>query len=469
MELFAALAHAAKRALRSKYHPLTPAQLAQLKKLDAAIRAEPERPTPHFNRARYLDLHGADFALVLEAVRPAVSLIYRNRKSCINGHYLLEINREDWDDYVRGQRMAEANYWLAYAVASFEVVLERSTDLMDWKATKSLDWDAVAALQRAAKFEADAEELPQTPDELKVLAHALAIVKDTGRTYDENEDETHADFVAAGVYMRALQLQFSGHKRGADFLPAARNGRAPDYKQLAWWNFILELSPDDARLWRERARWLSLRNFEVAALRDLARAIELSPDDPELYEMRAKISSEENWWDLTPNSSSKTADYLRAVKLRIASGQIDGTPQNLRAQGDQLRERIHPELRGHCQARARAFYSLAIAATPDKAALYLARARAAYAYIWQNGDSEIVTPDIAYSDYARALILDETLSEAREGLIFSLRHSARRPTAHEQIEALLEARQYLRDFGMKPQLSTAIVGEVERALAHEVS
>lgn len=464
MNLFAVLARAVKRPRRDQIPAMTPAQKATLKKLDDAIRAEPHKATPYFNRARYLDFCGADFARVLEAIREGVRLSCCNRKSYINAYYLLEINREDWGDYVRGQKMAEANYWLAYAVASFEVALQRSLDLENWNATRPPDWDAVAALKSAAKLDyQNSEDLPETPDELKILAHALAIVGEQCTRFNK-DDERCADFVAAQLYTRALRLQHRGYKWSAEnFYRAARNGANPDYKQWAWWNFIIELAPDEARWRRERARWLSSRDFDKLALPDMARAIELSPDDPTLYEMRAKISSDGDWWNVSPTSNSKTADYLRALELRIAAAQIDGTPAKLRAQADQLLPAIRRN-RGHSHARARAFITLAIAATPDDAGLYLARANAGDAY----GDpieGEDGIYAVNYLDYARALALDETLEAARAGIVIYLRSKARRPTAHEQIEALLNARQELREIGVKSELANAIIGEVERALA----
>ena len=469
MNLLAALARVVSSSNRTSARTsraLNSAQKTQLKQLDKAVRAQPDRPIPHFNRARYLDLCGADFADILEAVRPGVRLTFDHRKSCVNAHYLLEINREDWDDYVRGRQMAEANYWLAYAVASFEVALQRSPDLADWNAMRPADWDALAALKGAAEFDPKNANWPQTPDELKVLAHALAIVGEQCTRFNKDE-ETCADFIAAQVYTRAIQLQFGGYKRrAADYLPCARNGRIPEYRQLAWWNFIIEVAPDDANLRRARARWLSLRDFNAAALTDISRAIELSPHDPALYETRAKIGDHNDWWNLAPESNSKTADYLRAIELRIAAGQISDAPAKLRARGDynsRFVPGIDPIYVNPC-ARARAFYTLAIAATPDDATLYMARARAGRAYVdiyICNNES----PDIAYLDYVRALALDSDLGKARAGIVDYLRNNTRRPTAHQQIEALMQAREQLVEAGVDAATATEIISEVERALA----
>ena len=71
----------------------------------------------------------------------------------------------------------------------------------------------------------------------------------------------------------------------------------------------------------------------------------------------------------------------------------------------------------------------------------------------------------ALSDLARAVRLAPRLKRPRAALVKFLVPSVKRDSMHEQIEALLQARQSLISAGIDAATAGAILGEVERALA----
>ena len=253
------------------------------------------------------------------------------------------------------------------------------------------------------------------------------------------------------------------------------------YQQLAWWNLAVENAPDEPKWWARRGRFLANARhrgdfYSHEALRSYERAIALAPGDARLYEARAKIYHDPAWWVESPDGRGAAANYRAAMRLRIGAGQIEISAAVLRAQGDQQLQRapgsscVQPD---YCYARAHAFYTLALEADPDDATLYLARIETLKASplgellgsLWPATSKYPTELEAAFEDYVRALALDQTLQVARTKIVAHLAQTSRRDTAHQQIEALLEARQTLLDAGIEAELASAIVGEVEAALA----
>ncbi len=353
---------------------------------------------------------------------------------------------------------AEARHQKAFATAALAYIAEISPELRAWRARP--DFDALAALENADK-NAEMDENAAL-EALQVAALALHFTRGTQ--------------AAARVYQRVLERQIAAGRYSAAHTSHVRHARClqcEPYRQLAWWNLVVDGAPDEAQ-WRDkRARCLDRQCGDFRAARqDYEGASALAPADARSYEALAKIYTNEEWWDLAPDSNSDAATYLRALRLRIARGQIGASAAQLQAQGDQQMRQISkhnsvaPDYR---YARAYAFYHLALAADPTDAALYLKCARTVSASplsgLMQFGQGQPKTARVAFDYLARALAIDETIEAARAGVTTFLTRELQRASNHERLEALLKARQQLRVFGWNETLIDAIIAEVVGALA----
>ena len=345
----------------------------------------------------------------------------------------------------------------AFATAALAYLVEISPELQTGRA--STDFDALALLECADKREIDENA---SLEELRLRALALHVTKGIEAAARAYEFVLRRQ-IAAGIYPAAN----SSHVR------RARRLQSELYRQLAWWNLVIASAPDEPKWWDQRARCQNGTSAGfVQARRDYERAIALAPDDPRSYEACAKLFIDEDWWDLAPDSWSATATFMRALRLRIAAGQIAGSAARLQEQGDGQIEQIantasvSPDYRF---ARAYAFYQLALSADPTDAAPHLKCAQTLEAEPLGNllsfGMSQPKTAPVVFAHYARALKLDDNLEEARAGVTLYLTRELQGKTGHQRIEALLRARQQLRDFGVAPEITSAILAEVERGLA----
>lgn len=433
---------------------MTPQQLAELEKLDAAIAAAPTKWELLRHRAWFLAEHGADFDLVFADIKKANRMAERAQNSAVSRYGRFGQARNFWRRSQLSFPQGNPRYHQALAVYCFLRALEKPSRSMEPRVRILWPAQALDILRCVATIDENglALELEGAGVEsLNVWALVLAITRD--------------DVLAAQIYARALRLQH-GALEAAQCVRLARAYHDANYRRLAWWNLAVEAAPDDPN-WRiERGRCLANEDYEAEALEDLARAIALAPDDPKIHETRARLNITGNWWDM---ETGKAGDHARAIRLRIAAGQIVDTPEYLKSQGDRLRAFFRTAKQ---RERAYAFYSLALETRPRWPELYLARAHALdprssglkLHRVWLFMPKEPDEEQAAYFDYARALALDGSLDEARAKIIEHLTRTLKRATAHEQIEALLEARRELVEFGIAPGLVGEIIGEVGRAL-----
>ena len=430
---------------------LTREQRVALRRYDAEVSARPDAVAPRLNRARFLERNGGEFESIVADLRAALRLRPDPQK-WRNSRQLLEECRENWAHLQSNLRIVDVRFWRARLVASFDVALELEDDTALWRTERDDSWDALAVLERAANAESP---LPASenvaPAELKMWALAVAITR-----YSRHWEQAAAvNEQAASLYARAWREDAEGA------LALAREAGNADYQQLAGWNLVVEAAPGEVRWWVSRAGWRKKRHDYGGSRADFTRAIALAPDDATLYEKRADVSRQAHWWDLTPDSLGAAADDARALRLRIKSGEYGGTSAQLAKQGAQLKAR----LKGRHRARAYAYYAVAIELEPDKARYYLGRAQTLDMPPLRGRGAIEAQLEAAHRDYLHALARDETLHEAREAIIQYLSQTLARPTAHEQLEALLQARDLMIEMGVDANLASEIIVEVGRVLA----
>lgn len=229
---------------------------------------------------------------------------------------------------------------------------------------------------------------------------------------------------------------------------------------MAWLDIAVAEAQGDKEILLRRAKWWNSieGGGRDCVLLDCELAIARWPDEPECWEARGQQLLHDDGY-LTDDTSGY-ADFARAVGLRVASGEVAGDAQSLRERGDACKAGYD----FNRNALAHACYTVAIDQAPGDATLYLARARA---ISWNDVFSQHPAAHLklSFDDTVRALSLDKNLDEARVQIVEYLVQTLTRPTAHERMEALLQARQSLMDAGVAPALANEIIGEVERALA----
>ena len=423
---------------------MTDQQRDELAAIDAAIASDASAPINWARRARLRAEMGADIASLMTDMERAISL-GRNTKplhALVMGHDHMRAARHETSPFrARFKRaMAGAYIWLA---------LQSQAGAVAW-----VTRDLVAQLceiddgQRVWDWLEDAAD---DADESPAMWHTLAIVLAVLSGVKQG----------AQLYCWALKLEIEDGdwpdgESGA--LARAQDHDLPLYQQLGWFDWLIENSPYDVELRLKRAHWSELHGRNNSARDDFYCALVLRPNDPEIWEARAAHF----FFGRPPKDESAfllaSADFAEALQLRIKTGEVSGYAHDLQTRGDALMKapsdpRLDPP-------RAHAFYTLAIERKPDAAQLYLKRALSLHTSVNRNaGESHA-----AYLDYLRALALQPALDKARAGIVRHLTKSLARPTAHEQLEALLDERQFLRDAGLTPELVSAIIGEVERAL-----
>lgn len=442
---------------------MTPKQHAELTSYDEAVDAAPDQSAPYLERARFLERNDGDFAAIVADLRASLNAHPRNQEATSPRQHL-ERARENWRYLQSYRNLPEVKFWQAQAIASFLVALESSPATAAWLAARAPSWDALAVLQRAAddNFALDESENGE-PSELQMWALAVAL------TCGGAHDTAAKNISAARLYQWALQAEahLKAQPRDDATNKALASGRNnPDYQQLAGWNLCVEAAPEQVEIWRGRAQWKAKHDDFDGAVEDFGRAIALAPDDATLYEARAAANPARIWWEMAPDSVGAAADYARAFRLRIAAGEMSGAPDHLASEANKLVKRFRNK---QMKRRAYALNSLALEGAPH-VNYYFARAAALKAFAvvedWWSADAK-APPEAAaaHLDYLRVLALDAHSEKARKAVIEHLIKTAQRPTSHERIEALLEARQQMLDFGVKPSLAHELIAKSERALA----
>lgn len=385
----------------------------------------------------------------------------RWRKNLVHGAHIDWI----WGDRHQGP-IAVVRARKAQAAARFLVALDATRDLSRWRAARPPYWNAMEVLEHISGFDAlPVEAQNGSIQDFKVWALAWAI--------------TRGDTLAAQAYERVLSLRHAASKRhysARECLRRSRRGQnrfeqaSELYQQLTWLNLAVERANGDCRYLVERGLWHSRHPAQqhaeadhAEAFADFALAIELWPNDPRPYEARAMIHEGLQWWDITLQEGT-SADYARALRLRVKAGQFSGEPAALAARGARLWPAVQKRSFS-ARVRAYAFYSLAIESDPNQADFYCARARLLQAHLPPDREDSWPQIEAAYPDWRRALALDATIDEARAQIVDYLIQTFKLETGHEQIEALLNARQSLVSEGIDAATANDILAQVARALA----
>ena len=439
---------------------MTPQKIAQFEKylemIDARIAAAPDDAALWEQRAVAVAHTDCDLALIVADYERALHIEghFKRRPGRWAGPLKNQIytrNCHNWNPRWDESTNPHVRAGGAHVTAYFALYVENAPDLARWRRARPANWNACKTLKRIALTSADASDWKNASvEELKVAAVVAAM--------------TRRDRIAVEFYERALKAEIAAgrHPNCIEyFAHRARNRETADFVQQAWWNLAIEAEPGNP-LWHIECGKSLINEQHETAVKSLAHAIALAPNDPYGYEARAKVRDDGKWCN---HEDSVSHDYVQAIRLRIAAGQINGAPEYLAARGARLTKGAF---------LAHAFYSLAIEGNPKIAAWYLARARLLLSLCPAPAPSfqqPAIEPEthLAHADYLRALSLGAALDEVRVPIIEYLVLTSLRPTAHEQIEALLNAHQTLLNAGINATLASEIIAEVERALPRDAN
>lgn len=431
---------------------MTPRESAELEALNAAVADAPDDPEPLEARARYQFHVPWDICNTLGDWRAALRL--RTEKGEMNEGELAALGRA----LVTGSlRVAGAKNWkLMQAVAHFSLALERAPDAAALWMDRGEAW---AHLYRWAQARADFERARELGEAVEVWKRQAQVFAKTGHLAEAGE-----------FYARALALE--GGAVSVEFgLEQAEEieARVERYRALGWLNLALQGAPDNVEALLARARMFGRMGVKAEALEDYDRALELAPGNPNLWEERALRDLRQEWDEAT--NTLRFPDLERAFRLRHCGGAWRSEREracDFKERGDKAKERYHRDLDW---ARAHVFYTLALGIEPDNPnnpRLYVARARVLEMPFYDAGGEKGRARERAQSsffDHLRALKLEPGYRNSRAAVAQTLAREARPESAHEQIEALFEARQKLVDFGLASELVSGVMREVERVLA----
>ena len=460
---------------------MTDEQHAELKRLNASIEAAPESYWTFNERAHFFVRENFDVALALTDLKEALRNEHRQAYISTRAElrrwpsFLIHRGREAWkssrtkqNEFIPADLQSHKRFQELKAVAAFELALEATHRLKRWRTTRPTNWSSLGSLELVSSFD-KWEEILDWENANVEDCEAWAIAVAIGRGF------VNAASAFKWAILMKLGESFSATP-SATLAHKARNRELEDYKQLAWWKVTIlreergqseEYSPLLAKYLIERARWFRRHDAYTEARKDFSHAINIAPNDPRGYEARAKAITKLKWW--SPKEGA-AGDYGRAIRLRMAAGQIAETPENLVAQAEQLGPALKKRKRKRAHARAIAFYGLASYAQPGTPNYYCARAQIILALPsssphWHYELTEAEERGV-YVCYLNALKFAPSLEEAYDSVVQYLTKTLRRDTAHQRIEALMETRQELLEFGLDAELIGRILAEVERALAN---
>ena len=426
---------------------MTHEQLAELAQLNAQIAADPANNRARMKRGMLRAKLGADVEDLVEdceflAARPAA----------LHSSQLVGMGRSRLRSARRKENVNPENWTRAMGAACLLLALKQQPDADKWvsRATiiKICQMDDGEAMWQAFEDGTDEDE-DETPEMWRTLALVFAVC--------------HNMSIAAGVASRALEIEID-----EGLWPDWQAGvpeRITDHKlsmheQWGWLYLWVETAPNDLNRLMQRASWFQNQGRHRDALKDFDRAIELQPAEPKWWERRGAHRRNRPFDEKNPIALI-FADYAGALRARLKAGKTD-LSEVLPARGDALM--CNAARDSNHAFRAHACYSLALEKRTD-ARLYLRRAATMeFCGGGQNAHSSAERAE-SYADWTRALALDANLDKARAGIVKYLAQTLARPTAHERMEALLDARQDLMQGGVAASLASAIVGEVERTLA----
>lgn len=388
-----------------------------------ALELDSSNPEIFSARAKWRAQSGWNFALVLEDCRAARTLSSTNDLSA-------------WEQLEsESTNFGEAQWARANLVAGLDDALKREPS----KAT--LLWRRAQTLARAGDASgarADCDALREIEGETTAYFQTLAPVLHLAGDWPG----------ACDAAKQALSLQIeAGELSGeVDELIALSETESPRYKRAACLNLAVERAPLETRPLLARAaffaRWPE-RVEEAAA--DYNRAVEIAPHDPQVWEARGAFRVHRENWDVALD------DFYQAVQLRIDSGEVARDATVLKARGDAIRagrKRVDYDAGFVLWAHCHAFYSHAIETQPARHDLWLARAILKRDISARNGDWP-------FDDYLEALARKSSLKSARRFVEDTLVQRAQLDSAHERLEALIEARTLL-----ESKLSACFVDEM---------
>ena len=423
---------------------------ADLAQLNAAIQAAPTNSSARMRRALLRAQAGAGVAELVEDCEGFVRGSFVNHTA-----RLTKAGAQYWRTVRRKESADPENFQRAMTAAYLLIALELQADAALWVSRANVislcQMDDGEAMWQFIEDATDADE-DETPQMWRTMALVFAVLQ--GLRF------------AAGLSKRALELEIDAGlwpNWQGDVAARASDRDLVLHEQLAWLDLQVESEPTNVDTLWERADWFERNHRPDNALADFDAAVRLRPDDAKAWEKRGVHRLNREFDEKNPIALA-FADFRQASLVRL--GAIDAASVDaLQEQADGLWREA-----GTVRAdffRAHACYSLAIEKAPS-AQLYLRRAHTMFFPNAGQHERSPTESERAYHDYARALARDETLDEARTRIVDYLKQTQRRPTAHEQIEALLEARAELLDFGVAPAVVGALLGEVERALAVKI-
>ena len=443
---------------------MTPAQIAELEELNAAVEAAPDAPEVWEARARFRASLGADLPGCVEDCARALQL--KNEK--LGARAWARRGREHWKKGYGDVRDDAVLWHWAQSIACFGRALERAPNTAGWLIERARVWVLVGIFAQLDEENERAENDLRRARELEGASAPLY------RVHAELADSKGQKWIGKVLLKKALQLEIERGKwviNRRNCLRRARSIRVHQYERMAWFELAIEAAPD-TKLMLEYALFLEDEGEARHAQTLYDRAIEMRPDDPKNLNARAYhfLFSRRERGRRPSSFELAAADFRSAIRAREAVEGKVGDASSWRARGDawmkkwdESGQNVH-DGDGYSLAIAHAFYSLALEKAPCDASLYLARARALEAEAFGGCRQTFWEWESAFFDWRAALKWDAQLEAARVGAIKFLIDSLKRDSAHEQIEALLAARQTLLDFGLKPQLVAQIMGEVEAAL-----
>ncbi len=344
-------------------------------------------------------------------------------------------------------KIGERKFARAMAIAHFGYALKNDEFETELWIGRARLWATIGERERAeSDFEAARQLTGQNVNNWLEQAHCFENLLQLDAAYD--------------AYLRAIFVGVEQGKWGLDAatcLAEATREESPPYRRRAWLDAGVENGPDDADLRLARASLLKRENRD-GAQQDYERAIALRPNEPDIYEERA--SSGVLW-----HHSLIVHDYETAARLRVQSGEIAREVSALTTRAKAVKARDKSGSFSN-YLHAIALYGVAIEIAPRSHSLYLARAKLrekVRPHRFENPD----LLDCADEDWIHALALKPNLSNARRLLVRDLAESARRETAHEQIETLLLLRGLLQARDLDDELSELILVEVQSQWARD--
>lgn len=420
---------------------------SQLAELDAAVAASPDAPIPLETRAHFRAETAWNGMPVAHDCQRALEL--RRKLGEFADADFAALAREQIECGLSAKSFGERRLARARAVAFFAMALrERADDDKLWRESAR----AHITLGDRAGAEADyarARKISgETPADWRAQADDFARGKNVR--------------AAAWAHSRALALEMPEKLSGAalnQWLQTRNKAEKIDKEKLVKLELACDWAPKDAQLLLRRARLLRRLNLKEDALEDFNRALQLKPKSARIYEERAAHFAEKSYSYIAKYHAMAVADFARALELRIQSGNMADDAQVLANLGNKMN--------GGCYAYA--CFSVAMTRHGESSALFYARAQTYKVTRETIGSYPMPQFDAAFEDYLRALNCGakggEPFDQSLLMVAAYLAGRARRLSAHEQLEALMETRELLRGRAVADALIGAIMDATQRTIA----